>query len=239
MAKKKPKKRKATKKAKANHKKPARKAKAKPKPRAGTRPKKRISKRKDKKVSAWTWLSGQKKPRAAKAAKVKKPEPRKIIKKANMPDICCKDIDISKWRLKKLVWKRKPFYVVKYGSFFHIPIGIGKAMVKGMETVSKKYSTPYPELWLSKETGLFSAKMMFAVDNASTSDPDIEELTGTFVTRGFQGPYKSMGNFIRVFIEQVRQKYGKKPSELYFWYANCPKCAKKQGGPKIVIFGRI
>jgi len=165
----------------------------------------------------------------------RKPAP----KTRNMMDKCCRNIDLSKWNLKQVKWKRKPFYVVKYGTFFHIPLGIGKAMVQGMETAVKKYHTPQPDFWLSKDTGLFSAKMMFSVERASSSDPDIEELTGTFVARGFQGPYKNMGNFIRVFIEQVQQKFKKKPTELLFWYVNCPKCAKKQGGPKIVIFGKI
>jgi hypothetical protein len=159
--------------------------------------------------------------------------------KSRMHDVCCEDIDLSKWKLRRIVWKRKPFYVVRHGSFFHIPIGFGKAIIGGLEIVKKKYYTPSPEFVLSKETGWFSAKMMFPVNKASTSDPNIEELTGTFVTRGFQGSYSQMGNFIRVFNEQVKQKFGKKPSELYFWYANCPKCAPKQGGPKIIIFGRI
>gem|GEM_PF-227136 len=172
------------------------------------------------------------KARASKTRAVKEKKPR-------AKDQCCKDIDLGKWHLKKVKWRRKPFYVVRYGTFFHIPLGIGKAMTDGMSAVTKKYHTAYPELWLSKDTGMFSAKMMFAVDRASTSDPEIEELTGTFVSRGFQGPYSQIGNFVRVFREQVMQKYGKKPMELYFWYANCPKCAKKQGGPKTVIFGRI
>lgn len=205
----------------------ASKARAKINPKAKSRTKAKVSKRKVKRVKASKWIAAHDRSRAKKGAVPKKDY------------ICCKDIDLSKWKLRKIVWKRKPFYVVTHGSFFHIPIGFGKAIINGLETAAKKYYTPNPEFVLSKETGWFSAKMMFPVNKVSSSDPNIEEITGTFVTRGFQGPYGQMGNFIRVFSEQVKQKFGKKPSELYFWYANCPKCAKKQGGPKIVIFGRI
>jgi len=180
------------------------------------------------------------KPKARAGRKaVKSGAGKKAVPTGREREVCCKDIDLSKWNFREVKWNRKPFYVVRYGTFLHIPIGIGKAMVSGMNIVAGKYHTPYPELWLSKETGLFSAKMLFAVKKANPGDPSIEKLSGTFVTRGFQGPYKNMGNYIRVFNEQVKQKYGRKPIELYFWYANCPKCAKKQGGPKIVIFGRV
>jgi len=164
----------------------------------------------------------------------------KMQEKVKQP-CCCSNVDLGQWHMKEMMWSGKPFYVVKYWTFFRIPLGMPAVMKKGMETAANKYFTSKPEFWLSKDMGLFGAKMLFAVKEteARTGDPAIERLSGRFVTRGFKGPYKDIGNFIRVFSEQVMQKYGRKPDELYFWYTNCPRCAKEHGGTKTVMFARV
>jgi hypothetical protein len=214
--------------------------KAKPKPRK-TRVRKasKSTKRKAKPRSKSKSVVKRARRTAAKSRKIKQVTSKPLAKMKPKEDICCKNIDLAKWNFRRVKWRNKPFYVVKYGTFFHIPIGMDKVMTNGMELLRTKYKTDYPEFWLAKDTGLFSAKMFFAVNRVNPRDPNVIMLSGTYVTRGFQGPYKNMGNYIRVFMEQVHQKYGLKPKDLLFWYVNCPKCAKKQGGPKIVIFGKI
>lgn len=153
-------------------------------------------------------------------------------------ECCCPKLKKSDWDGKKQVWKNKAFYVAKHRQIFHMPIGIGKAIVKAMEGV-KGYKIKEPIIMLDKEQGLFGAKMMIAVEGANQKDKNIETLSGTFYTSFYQGPYKGMRTAIKSAVENVKKKEGHPPSDIYFWYANCPKCAPAQGGPITVIFSKV
>ncbi len=175
--------------------------------------------------------------RATKAKMSRKPVPKTTKKPA--AEQCCPNVNLSKWNMREWQWKDKPFYVVKYATFFRMPLNMSGVFSKGMKEIKDSYATPEPKIWLAKDTGLFGAKMLFQVNRAIKGDSNIEWLSGRFVSRGFQGPYSQMGNYIRVFTEQVKQKYKREPIELYAWYTNCPRCAKKQGGPKTVLIAMV
>ena len=152
----------------------------------------------------------------------------------------CPNIDLNAWEGKTLSWKSKPFYVVKVRAFFHMPIGFGGAVNKALAVIEKDYKKTEPFLMLTRHEGMFSAKVFFAVDESVHSGPGIETLSGTFVTKAFLGKdYSEAGKWAKQTVEYAKSKTGVEPKELYFWYANCPKCAKKQGGVKTVVFAKV
>jgi hypothetical protein len=63
-------------------------------------------------------------------------------------------------------------------------------------------------------------------------------LSGTFLTKVFEGPYRNMRNWIvemRSFVESKEKTLQK----LYFFYTTCPKCSKKYGENYVVILAQL
>ncbi|MDP2956195.1 MAG: hypothetical protein Q8N53_07225 [Longimicrobiales bacterium] len=66
----------------------------------------------------------------------------------------------------------------------------------------------------------------------------VEKLSGTFLTRVFEGPYHHAGRWMHEMDEYVRAQ-GRRAKKTYFFYANCPKCAKKFGQNHVVLFTQV
>ncbi len=63
-------------------------------------------------------------------------------------------------------------------------------------------------------------------------------LSGTFVSKVYEGPYKETGNWHKDFTAWCNvQNY--KPIKYYMWYTTCPKCAKKYGKNYVVYMAEI
>ncbi|MEW5955714.1 MAG: hydrolase [Candidatus Micrarchaeota archaeon] len=156
------------------------------------------------------------------------------------PECICPDIDLKAWDGKTLSWKSKPFYAVKIPALFHIPLGFEGAVKKAEAAIEKDYKKAEPFLMLVRDEGLFSAKILFALDESVHSGPGVETLSGILLTKAFSGKdYSEAGKWAKEALEYAKSKTGVEPRELFFWYANCPKCAKKQGGVKTVVFAKV
>jgi hypothetical protein len=58
-------------------------------------------------------------------------------------------------------------------------------------------------------------------------------LSGTFLSKVFEGSYKNMGKWIKEMHAYVAGK-GTETKKLWFYYTTCPKCAKKYGKNYVV-----
>jgi hypothetical protein len=63
-------------------------------------------------------------------------------------------------------------------------------------------------------------------------------ISGTFLTKVFEGPYKDIGKWAQAMDNYVKSK-NKTMSKLYFSYTTCPKCAKAYGKNYVVLFAQI
>ena len=66
----------------------------------------------------------------------------------------------------------------------------------------------------------------------------MEHLTGTFLSKVFEGPYRDVGKWIAAMESYVAGE-GKTIEKLYFYYATCPKCAKHFGKNQVVVFAKV
>ena len=156
-------------------------------------------------------------------------------------DCCCPILDKNDWDLKKHDWDKRAFYKTKHFLFFHMPIGIGKAIKKGMDGIKEKgYTVKPPYMMLDDETGFFSANMLIAIEEIPKNDPDVEVwgFTTTY-SKYYHGPFKGLKKEIIELIDFVENKEKKKPVRIYSWVTNCPKCWEKQGGPTTIMFARV
>ena len=66
----------------------------------------------------------------------------------------------------------------------------------------------------------------------------MEHLSGIFLSKVFEGPYRDVGRWIREMEGYVRDR-GEALEHLYFFYAYCPKCAKVFGKNEVVLFAKV
>jgi len=64
------------------------------------------------------------------------------------------------------------------------------------------------------------------------------KISGTLLTRVFEGGYSNTGKWVREMAASVKDK-GKEMKKLYFFYTTCPKCAKAYGKNYTVLLAEI
>ena len=66
----------------------------------------------------------------------------------------------------------------------------------------------------------------------------METLSGTFVTKAFEGSYCDAPRWIEEMTSFLASR-GEQAKKLYFFYASCPDCAKKLGKNQVVLFAQV
>lgn len=158
---------------------------------------------------------------------------------AKDPKTCCPKFDPKPWDEKEFVWDDKVFIKDEVKCFLHIPINIGAVMQK-MQTKVKAAKAEIKEgefIVLSDECSSWKSIQYMAV---SKEVPDAENVTlsGTYLTKVFEGPYKEAPAWHREMTNYVKGK-NKEIKKIYFYYTTCPKCAKKYGKNYVVAFAEV
>jgi hypothetical protein len=150
---------------------------------------------------------------------------------------CCPRFDPEPWDGGEQVWEEKLFVKDRVRSVFHVPINFGRVMVRNMEKiVAADALTPEP-LMLSDENSLWGSDLYVHVTK-EIPDSEMARLSGTFLTKVFEGPYKNARTWALQMQEYVKEK-GKELKKLYFFYTTCPKCAKVYGKNYVVLVAQV
>ncbi len=150
---------------------------------------------------------------------------------------CCPRFDPGPWDEKEVTFDDKLFVKDRVRSFFHIPLNFAKVMVRNMEKISAANALPPMPLMLSDENSLWGADIYIAVAG-DVPDSEMVKISGTFLTKVFEGPYKNVRNWIGEMKKYVESK--KRPMEkMYFFYTTCPKCAEHYGKNYVVILAKV
>jgi len=150
---------------------------------------------------------------------------------------CCPRFSTELWDEKEVVWQDNLFIKDHVRSFLHIPLGFGKAMTKNMEMIESAAAFASEPLTLSDEHSLWGSDVYIAV---SKEVPQAENVTisGTFLTKVFEGHYKNAGKWAKEMKTYVEAK-GRGIKRMYFFYTTCPKCAKFYGKNYTVILAEV
>ncbi|KKP72187.1 MAG: hypothetical protein UR68_C0020G0042 [Candidatus Roizmanbacteria bacterium GW2011_GWA2_35_19] len=150
---------------------------------------------------------------------------------------CCEPFDPTPWQDKKIIWKNKIFVKDQVACFLHIPLNMGKIITKNMELIEKSKAKPSYQLMLTDEKSLWGADIYIDVVK-NVPGAKMSTLSGTFLTKVFEGPFQNAGKWAKEMEEYVESK-NKKLKKLYFSYTTCPGCAKIYGKNYVVLFGQI
>ena len=153
------------------------------------------------------------------------------------PTGCCEPFNPEPWQDKEIVWKEKGFVKDHVTSLFHIPLNMGKKIVKNMDLIEKARAKALYQLMLTDEKSLWGADIYIDVSK-EVPGAEMATISGAFLTKVFEGPYQNAGKWAKEMEEYVKSK-GKRLEKLYFSYTTCPKCAKAYGKNYVVLFAQI
>lgn len=150
---------------------------------------------------------------------------------------CCPRFDPTPWDEKENNFENKLFIKDRVKSIFHIPINFGKVMVRNMEKITKVNALMPQPFMLSDENSLWGSDIYIEVTK-DIPDSEMARISGTFLTKVFEGPYKNIRIWTKEMENFVKSK-GKEMNKLYFFYTTCPKCAKYYGKNYVVLVAQI
>jgi hypothetical protein len=119
----------------------------------------------------------------------------------------------------------------------YMPLNFGSVMTRLQARVEAESAYTQTPFWLSDEKSLWGSDLYLAVERDIAGLENVT-LSGTYLTKVFEGPFKSIGTWIPQMEAYVKEK-GKTVKKLYFYYSACPKCAKKFGKNYVVIFAQV
>ena len=152
-------------------------------------------------------------------------------------DQCCPEFVPEPWNEKEITWENKRFIKDRVRSFFHIPLNFGAVMVRSMAAIESADAMPEEMIVLSDENSLWGADVYIAVSK-DVPGAEMTSLSGTFLTKVYEGPYKNAGQWAKQMVEYVKTAR-RELKKLYFYYTTCPKCAKKYGKNYVVLLAEV
>lgn len=150
---------------------------------------------------------------------------------------CCPRFNPEPWNEKEISFKDRLFLKDHVKSILHIPLNFDKMMIKNMERIKVADALSPVPLMLSDEKSLWGADIYIAVSK-EIPGAQMEKISGTFLSKVFEGPYKNMGKWVKEMQGYVSSK-GKNLKKMYFFYTTCPKCAEFYGKNYTVILAQV
>ena len=153
------------------------------------------------------------------------------------PTECCPKFNPDPWVDKEITWENKRFLQDRVLSCFHIPLNFGAVMKRSMATIETAGAMPDEIIVLSDENSLWGADVYIAISK-DIPGARTTTLSGTFLTKVFEGPYWNVRHWMDEMKSFVKGK-GKELQKLYCFYTTCPKCSKKYGKNYVVILAQL
>jgi len=162
---------------------------------------------------------------------------RKKEKKMDKENCCCPKFNSEPWNEKEIVWENKKFVTDRVRSFLHIPLNFGQIMKKIMNKIEASNVKCEDMIVLADEDSLWGTNVFVNV-SGDARDGKMVTISGTFLSKVFEGSFKDMGKWIKEMEEYVKSK-NKEIKMQYFYYTTCPKCAKEYGKNYVVLLSKI
>lgn len=150
---------------------------------------------------------------------------------------CCEPFNPEPWQDKEINWNNKIFIKDHVVSFLHIPLNMGKKIIKNIGLIEKANAKSPYQLMLTDEKSPWGSDIYIDVAK-DVPGTETVRLSGTFLTKVFEGPYQNVGKWAVEMKKYVEGK-GKILRKLYFSYTTCPHCAKVYGKNYVVLFAQI
>lgn len=157
----------------------------------------------------------------------------------NKENCCCPEFNPEPWNEKEIRWNNVKFVKDHVVSFLYMPLNFGSKMVKNVKNMEAHGAIPSEsEFIVLSNNCSFWGMDIYLKTQKDVPNAEMATLSGTFLSKVFEGPYKNMGLWIKDMKKYVASK-NKNMKDLYFYYTTCPKCAKKYGKNYVVLLAKI
>jgi hypothetical protein len=149
----------------------------------------------------------------------------------------CVRHDVGRWHERELTWKRKPFLKDHVRAFLHIPLNLESVILRSHDAIERAGAYPEERLWLMSDTTAWRSVVYVAVER-DVPGHEIVHVSGTFLTRVFQGSLWELGEWIDEMNAWVSDRDGR-VRKMYFYHLRCPNCSSSYASNRVVIFARV
>ncbi|MBU0767181.1 hypothetical protein KKF55_05415 [Patescibacteria group bacterium] len=150
---------------------------------------------------------------------------------------CCEPFNPLPWEDKEITWNEKLFVKDHITCFLHIPINMGKKIIKNMKFIEEANKEEKPVFVFDDCASLWGSTMYIDVTR-KIPGANMTTMSGTFLTKVFEGPYKDAGKWAKE-MKNYAESRGKEIKSLLFGYTTCPNCAKEYGKNYVVLFAQV
>ncbi|MFA6014828.1 MAG: hydrolase [Gallionellaceae bacterium] len=155
----------------------------------------------------------------------------------NNSDECCPRFNPEPWNEKEIIWQNKRFLQDRVTSIFHLPLNYGAVMARCEKAIREADAQTDTRIILTDENSLWGADVFVEVSK-DVPNAKMATVSGTFLSKVFEGPFKNIGVWVGEMKSYVAAK-NKSMSKLFFYYTTCPKCAKKYGKNYVVLLAQV
>ncbi len=150
---------------------------------------------------------------------------------------CCPEGFPEAWNEKEITWKEKRFVKDRVRSFLHVPLNFSSVLARNVHLIETAGAVPEEMLVVCDENSLWGADMYLAVTK-DVPGAQMVRLSGDFITKVFEGPYRQIPTWIKEMKSHVAF-LGKELQHIYILYKTCPQCAKKFGKNYVVLLAQV
>lgn len=150
---------------------------------------------------------------------------------------CCPRFNPEPRDAKEVNWEDRLFLKDTVRSFLHIPLNFGLVMVKNMQKIESAGAHIPEPITLADDKSLWRTDVYIAVDK-EVPGAEMDKISGTFLTRVFEGGYKNSGKWMKEMKAYVASK-GKQVGKMYSFYTTCPGCAKVYSKDYVVLMAKV
>jgi hypothetical protein len=150
---------------------------------------------------------------------------------------CCPPFQPEAWDGKEFTWHDKRFVKEHVPCFLHIPIGMGRRVMKQTALIEAASAQSEAQPMLADETSAWGTDLYIPVTKPVPGSA-MDTLSGTFLTKVFEGPYRDANEWVaqmKAYVAGMQRELDK----IYFGYTTCPKCAKAYGKNYVVLFAKL
>jgi hypothetical protein len=149
------------------------------------------------------------------------------------PTGCCPKFNPQGWDAQELHFSAKPFVKARSRSVMHIPLNMSKVFSRVFKHIEEAGALSADGfVVMSRDVSPWTSEHLFSVSKPVPGE-EMTALSGDFVTKVFEGPYRQARQWHRQMQQLVRERKSP-PAEVYFFYTTCPKCARAYGKNYVV-----
>lgn len=149
----------------------------------------------------------------------------------------CNKIKPLRYDGKKIVWKNKLFLKDKVIQFMHAPLNMPQVINRMHNKIkeAKAETATKDFLMLSYDPSPWTSEIYM---NTTKETPGCVKISGTFMTKVFDGPFNAPPKWIKEMNSYLEEKK-LKAIKYYFYFTMCPECIKKTGHNYCILFAQV